>query len=345
VAHPQSATAQAHRHRPQLGSPSSEASPPWPPSQVAHADWGSASSKRVVATAELRDGAYVAHPPRGVEPTGGLLERMSLSADRRQPTLVGFDFPIGVPRAYAHRAGIADFAAWFRALDLDAPLFEVADDLEQVSTARPFFPKLIAEKSPGIKARFHTALGLADADVHRRCDRAHCGRRAASEIFWTLGPQAVGKATIAGWRDTLRPALAERHRRYALWPFDGPLPRLLAISDAVIVETYPAEAYRRLDLRMGRPGSAKTRQADRAADAGRLLRWAAAHGVIPDEELTVQILDGFGPRRAGEDPFDAVTGLFGMIDTLRCADEPQHPDDPAVTRIEGWMFGQHAACR
>jgi hypothetical protein len=129
-----------------------------------------------------------------------------------------------------------------------------------------------------------------------------------------------------------------------LWPFDGQLEDLLAASDAVLVETYPADAYLQLGLSIVRREASKRRQEDRRADAKRLLDWCGEHGVLPDEPLTEQILDGFGPSPDGEDPFDAVVGLFGMIDTLHRAVEPELPDDPAIRSVEGWMFGQHATC-
>jgi hypothetical protein len=70
--------------------------------------------------------------------------------------------------------------------------------------------------------------------------------------------------------------------------------------------------------------------------------WCAERAVLPDEPLTEQILDGFGPSSSGEDPFDAVVGLFGMIDTLHRGAEPDLPDDPAIRSVEGWMSGQYA---
>jgi len=66
--------------------------------------------------------------------------------------------------------------------------------------------------------------------------------------------------------------------------------------------------------------------------------------VLSDEQLTEQILDGFGPSRSGQDPFDAVVRPFGMVGTLHRAVEPDLPDDPAIRSAEGWMFGQHASC-
>ena len=310
------------------------------PVQLAHADWGSDRLKRQVATARLVDGAYVAQAPRPFGSDGSLLERMHLDLAVRGPALLGFDFPIGVPVAYARLAGIENFASWFRTLALDSPFFEVASELEQVSIAQPFFPKRIATKTPGIKAQYREALGLSSSDVLRRCEAAHAGRGAASEMFWTLGPKAVGKATLAGWRDALRPALAESAHTYALWPFDGPLSDLLSRFDAVIVETYPADAYRQLGLRMGLPGTAKTSQEHRRADGPPLLEWCSNAGVVLDAELVHQIEDGFGPSKSGEDPFDAVIGLLGMINTIQRTAEPDLPDDATVRHLEGWMFGR-----
>jgi hypothetical protein len=311
---------------------------------MAHADWGSAPAKRLVATAELSGGVYRARAPSAVAPTGCLLERMRLTRGRRRDTLLGFDFPIGIPGAYAERARIERFSDWFRRLDPASAFFRIARDLDEVSTARPFFPASIRVRSPKLKERFHAALGISGHEALRRCERAHCRRRPASEMFWSLGPQAVGKATLAGWRDTLRPAFAEPGHDYAMWPFDGALTDLLGASDAVIVEAYPAEAYRRLGLRMGTAGRAKTRQADRRDDAHRLLEWCALNAVRPEDDLAALLADGFGPTPAGEDAFDAVVGLFGMIDAARRGAEPELPDDPSITAVEGWMFGRHAIC-
>jgi hypothetical protein len=320
-----------------------EHSPPWLPERVAHADWGTAPAKRAVAAAELQAGAFRTHAPSIFGNSGQLLDDMGLHGPRGR-TLLGFDFPIGLSRAYAAQAGADRYVSWLRSLPDDATLFDIAADIADVSPARPFFPQNIAVKSPGIKSQFREALGVSAEDVLRRCDRKHCTRNAASEMFWCLGASGVGKATVAGWRDILRPALQDSNRRFSVWPFDGQLQDLLATSDAVLVETYPADVYLQLGLSIGRPGASKTRQEDRRADATRLLDWCAEHAVLPDEHLTEQILDGFGPSSSGEDPFDAVVGLFGMVDTLHRAVEPDLPDDPAIRSVEGWMFGQHASC-
>jgi hypothetical protein len=298
----------------------------------------------VVVAAEMRHDEYVAHAPRLVGGAGGPLERMHVPAGSGRPALLGFDFPIGVPRAYAKLAGIEEFTTWLRRLDPACEFFDVADDVADVSVARPFFPTRLACKSPGIKREFRAALGLSAAGALRRCDLAHCRRRAASEMFWTLGPQAVGKATLTGWRDLVAPAVADPARRYAIWPFDGELGDLLAAADAVIVEAYPADAYLQLGLRMGSRLTAKTKQEDRRADGPLLLEICRRSGVSPDVDLIAEIRDGFGSDRAGEDRFDATVGLLAMITTVRRRAEPDLPDDPCVRRCEGWVFGRHAEC-
>lgn len=132
-----------------------------PPARIAHADWGTAPAKRVVATADPRDGVYFAHAPRTVRLTGGLLDRMYVGTQPSRQALLRFDFPIGVPRAYAEKAGISSFADWFARLDPRAPFFKVAEHVSDVSVERPFFPPNITTKSPGIKAEFRDRLGLS----------------------------------------------------------------------------------------------------------------------------------------------------------------------------------------
>jgi hypothetical protein len=77
-----------------------------------------------------------------------------------------------------------------------------------------------------------------------------------------------------------------------------------------------------------------------APTARRPLTWCDELGVKPDHELRSQLIDGFGPSGAGEDLFDAVVGLFGMIDTVRRYPEPPIQEEPPVRELEGWMFGQ-----
>jgi hypothetical protein len=303
------------------------------PALVAHADWSVDRRKRRMAIATLQSsGSYRAHAPRRV----GSLETLWACLGQEAAgghVLLGFDFPIGLPRAYAERVGIADFRAALK--EFDERFYTVAEREDEIGLCRPFYPM-----TPGGHRRQQLLEGLVLAhwtDLLRACDRRTAQRAAACALFWTLGRQQVGKAAITGWRDLLAPAL-QADVDLALWPFPGSLSELLARHRFVIAETYPAEVYGhlRLDLRDG-----KRRQAVRRSNAAPLA-WARAAGVDLAPAMATEIADGFGADASGDDRFDAVVGLFGMLNVALGQRAPGEPDDPAVRRIEGWILGQQA---
>ena len=304
------------------------------PSVVAHADWSVHHNKRWLALATLRpDGRYRADASRPVGPLDSLWARLGQEAGGGR-VLLGVDFPIGLPRAYAERAGMISFSAALK--KFDDRFYAVADRQDEIGLQRPFYPM-----RPGGCRRQHLLDGLgvtAWSDLLRRCDRHSATRAAACALFWTLGGQQVGKAAISGWRDLLAPALRARHD-LALWPFQGSLDELLTRRRFVLAETYPAEVYGHLglDLRGG-----KRRQAARRANAAALLAWAEAAGVEIAPALVAKIEDGFGAGASGEDRFDAVVGLLGMLNVVLGRRPSGEPDDPVIRRIEGWILGQTA---
>jgi len=310
------------------------------PRVVAHADWGVGAAKRWVAVAVLGpDGSYRALAPRPVGRDGSVLERLGVpDGDPRGGVVLGFDFPIGLPRRYAALGGIDAFRPALAGFGQGrwAAFYEVASAREEIGLYRPFYPM-----RPGGRAKSHLyeALGLAAGELLRRCDR-----QGAEALFWTLGGRQVGKAAIDGWRTVLAPAMRDPALDVALWPFDGEFAGLVARGGVVVAETWPRECYRHLGVSFapapGAPHPSKRRQADRRRNAPALLAWAAATGTELEPGLTALIMDGFGPRSGGEDPFDAVAGLFGMVNVLlgrRAAGVPA--EDEAVRRVEGWILG------
>jgi hypothetical protein len=312
------------------------------PRVVAHADWGVGAAKRWVAVASLGPrGHYRALAPRPVGDDGGVLERLGVPGGPAGGVVLGFDFPIGLPRRYAELVGIGDFR---RALDGFGrgrweEFYQVAAAAEQISLYRPFYPLTPGAKGERARWHLHRALGLRAEELLRRCDR-----QGAEALFWTLGGRQVGKAAIDGWRSVLVPALRDPALRVALWPFDGGLGELVAGGGVVVAETWPRECYRHLGVSFapapGSPHPSKRRQADRRRNGPVLLAWAAATGTELAPELAAAVADGFGPAPGGEDPFDAVAGLFGMVNVLlgrRAAGVPG--EDGAVRRVEGWILG------
>ena len=316
------------------------------PAVVAHADWSVDPGKRWVACAAHEGGGrYRALMPGPAGPLPDLFGGLRRSAACPGAVLFGFDFPLGLPLAYARRAGVEDFRRLLPTLGRGAwrDFFSVAERAEEVSLARPFYPARAGKRGTVARRHLVEGLGLGSYDdLLRRCDRAGGRRTAACAMFWTLGPQQVGKAAIVGWRDLLIPALRGSHD-LALWPFDGGLGELLAGRDIVAAETYPAEVYGHLGLGFGTGAGGKRAQAARAAQAPRLLQRAGDLGLGLDRRLRDAIADGFGPAPDGEDPFDATVGLLGMVNVVLGRRPAGAPGDAGVRRIEGWILGQMEA--
>jgi hypothetical protein len=114
---------------------------------------------------------------------------------------------------------------------------------------------------------------------------------------------------------------------------------LLARGRAVLAEVYPAEALRHCGLVLR---GSKRVQADRAAIAAALLAAMGLRRVAPCFALRAMVANGFGADAAGEDRFDSVIGLLGLIGVLDGARPDFVPDDDAVRRWEGWVLGQSA---
>lgn len=312
------------------------------PKLVAHADWSVAPAKRWLALAALQAGAYRAQPSQPVGDPQTLLSRLRALAGPDGAVLLGVDLPIGLPLAYARQVGVDDFVTWLPRLGQGVwrDFHRVAEGRDEISLHRPFYP----HRPGGTKqAYLLQALNVATIDdLRRRCDRAHSDRRAAAALFWTMGAQQVGKAALHAWQHLLTPGLASSE--VSLWPFQGALAELLQPGRIVVAETYPAECYRHLGVRFSSPQSGvpagKRVQAARAAQAQRLLDRAGQAGVELDPGLRAAIVDGFGANSDGEDRFDAIVGLFGLLSVVWGRQPAGDPTDPAIRRVEGWILGQ-----
>jgi hypothetical protein len=325
-----------------------------PPELIAHADWGSNPNKRWIAVADLRgDGIYWAGKSERVGETEDLLVRLRERAGQEGSILIGFDFPIGLPSYYAEIAGIRDFISWLPKLGSGEwdEFFDVAENPEQIRLERPFYPKrnfvsgADHSRLPVRQAHLLEGLKVDRIDqLRRQCERSHPSRRSACPLFWTVGAQQVGKAAINGWQEVLRPSLTDPALKLHIWPFSGRLVDLLAGENIVAVETYPAEFYHQLGITFRKAGkgekSGKRSHIDRASNADRILASAAQLGLNLEHGLQAEIEDGFGTGNDGEDRFDAMVGLLGMLKVVRGLDNFQEPEEAWLRVIEGWIFGQ-----
>lgn len=176
-------------------------------------------------------------------------------------------------------------------------------------------------------------------DLLRDCERPTNERAAASSLFWTLGAKQVGRAAIAGWRDVLAPALGNNGPSVKIWPFAGDLKTSLESSDIVIVETYPAEACVQIGLGAPGRGFGKRNQDDRRRLSRDLQAWAKEHSVELEAYLLALLDEGFEATPCGEDKFDAVVGLLGMLGIILDNDSYDAPPDAKVRTVEGRIFG------
>lgn len=301
---------------------------------LVHADWSISPKKRWAARAEWTAGWTVT----SVEPVGPtpvfVADLLRSAADRR--VLAGFDFPIGLPNSYGAKTGEPDFSAFLRAIGTGrwSRFADIARSANEVSIERPFYPA----GSTGGVTQAALIEGHGEAvfdDLRRECERATLKRRAACPIFWTLGGNQVGRGALSGWVEVVKPAQAGGA---SVWPFDGSLDDLTADPGLVIAETYPAEAYGHVGVRFAQAES-KTNQSHRTAKADVIQGWAEHQTVALADSVRVLIDDGFGGGQSGEDQFDALMGLLGMIevaDGRRPASAPGRETDP----WEGWIIGQ-----
>jgi len=309
------------------------------PARVIHADWSANPRKRWMAEAVLgADNRYTAQAPKLIRDAG--LFMLTAMTEAAGGVLIGFDFPIGLPLNYAHKAGIDDFLTALPQFGEGewAEFYQVAAQADEISLHRPFYPA----KSGG-KQRAHLTSALGLKDLRRACDRKTAERPAAAELFWTMGAQQVGKAAISGWQELLAPALRMgEYVKLAIWPFAGSFETLIKPGWIVACEAYPAEFYGHVGVRFPRKAgkkSGKRVQADRIANAPTLLEFAQARDIRLDAVLVEALGDGFGADAFGEDRFDVAVSLLGMLNIVLGYRPPGDPKAPEVAQIEGWILG------
>jgi hypothetical protein len=230
--------------------------------------------------------------------------------------LIGFGYPIGLPHTYAQLMGVSDFCSALPSFGKDEwrRFYDVAECADQISLLRPFYPY----RSGGTRRRFQlNKLGLGSIDeLLRTCEKAPPLQRPAAPLFWTLGAQQVGKAAINGWQNVLAPGLKDPNLDLAIWPFSGRMAELARPGKVIVAETYPAEFTHQLSLVSPHKRFSKRRQSDRMFAAGRLIKQAVTTGIKINPELERSLTEGFGFSLTGEDRFDAVVGLIGMLQII-----------------------------
>src|SRR5947209_6411010 len=110
------------------------------PGLIAHCDWSTSAAKRWLSSARLSsEGIYEASAPVHAGSTDSFFNRLREKLPVG-PILAGFDFPIGVPRAYAERAGFGHFPEMLLQLGGGpwVDFYKPAVTLDEISLMRPF---------------------------------------------------------------------------------------------------------------------------------------------------------------------------------------------------------------
>ena len=308
---------------------------------VSHADWSVSAKKRWIAIASLQADGYwaVLDPIDKIDSTTLLAGLKSLGGETGC-VLAGFDFPIGLPYHYALKAGVIDFLALLPQLGQNewAQFYDPAKKPDQINIHRPFYP----QKPGGTnrEQKIH-GLGIPFEHLYRLCEVGHNNRRAACPLFWTLGGQQVGKAAISGWKCMLSPAITDPTLKLRVWPFSGPLDELCQPGNLIIAETYPTEFYTHLGISFAKNRRlSKRKSSDRRDNAQSLLNWAESLHLDLEKAVKHSIESGFGLTSNGDDRFDALAGLFGMLNIVLGNHPLGEPTDPRIIDIEGWILGQ-----
>lgn len=317
---------------------------------IAHADWSLRAAKRQLCIAtrvDKRTGPGTRAcwtvdapvPVHTVAPPDRLPAVLRQRAGPDRTVFLGVDAAMGLPNAWGHRAGVSHFVD-FLTHTVHQPGWEEfwhpAETHDQISARRPFYPR-----RPGGTRQQHLIDGLAltGADQLRRmCDRPRPGSPTPCPLFWTLGANQVGKATLTAWRELVVPALHDPALALSIWPFDGALSDCLQ-ADLTLAEVYPGEVGAWLSLDLASQGG-KRKQSARRAQQDALLGALEAVGATPTPALVAIIADGFGPDPAGEDAFDALLGVIGMLQCIDGRHPVWHPDRPGLTQLEGWVLGR-----
>jgi len=282
------------------------------PPEIIAIDWGSTPAKRQLCRAVLRGKRYGIERPVPVPDPAAL--------ELPPGALVAFDCPIGLPQEYAQLARLADFRTALAAFGREPfeHFYEVATSPAEIAIERPFYPARSSGASrEDLKRHLYDA-----AFALRPCDRA----TGAGPLFWLVGAKQCGRSSISVWRDVLTPRLGT----LALWPFDGPLDRLLSSGRTVVAEMYPAYLLQTLGIDL----SGKRDPAARAAAGAELVAKAAGIDLIAVRD---SLLAGFGPSAAGEDAFDATVSAIALVRLVQSSAIPEPP--PEARAVEGWILG------
>lgn len=259
---------------------------------------------------------------------GSLAQLIECAENLDPPTLIGIDAAIGYPIQAWHRlmegkpAADTTFVDFLLQSTLPDGFFAPVRAPEEWSPSRPFI------QPPAGSWSLNAFIEASHDGLHRQVDR----QLDAKPLFVTSGmPGTVGSGTRALWQElrALKDPSAIR-----IWPFHGPLEKLVLTGKPILAEIYPKACYG-IALADSLPAPlmsiAKTKPHAREVAIAQLLKasWVADYKVsIQDARQAM----------ASEDDFDALFSAAALL-RLFLTGAPIEKSATENLDIEGDAFG------
>jgi hypothetical protein len=115
---------------------------PIPFARLVHADWSKTPAKRWAVEARRTSTGWLVKAPQLV---GSVANFVSGLLDVPQPTLAGFDFPIGLPAAFGEKTEFSGFIGAIEAFGVDkwSRFYEVSESADDISLHRLLSARII----------------------------------------------------------------------------------------------------------------------------------------------------------------------------------------------------------
>lgn len=136
--------------------------------RLIHADWSTTPAKRWAVGARRTSAGWLVEAPQRVGSVENFVSRLLMPP---QPTLAGFDFPIGLPAGFGQKTRFSSFSVAIEAFGIEewSRFYDVSERAEDISVHRPFYPRVAS--STARQAHLLAALGVDDVDaLMRQCE-------------------------------------------------------------------------------------------------------------------------------------------------------------------------------
>ena len=151
---------------------------PIPFRSLVHADWSTTPNRRWFLVGHKTKTGWRVGAPRQVDDSRAFLDNLF---NLPQPSLAGFDFPIGVPEVFGRKTALRSFLDALEAFEVGAweDFYKVALTPDQISLRRPFYP----QRASSAARQAHYQLPIIG--IYRKLgqdERARANGRSISKI-------------------------------------------------------------------------------------------------------------------------------------------------------------------